>query len=199
MKKRIKMYIRPLLVLPALFCASPVLALSKEKYNSTTVTVTGTVDMGTMLLDSPSRTLKDLVKNYVDLPKGALDWRVLGNTGEKVIAGKDKDGYDFEYYQPQFKDDVKALDGKEVTLKGFMFPLGAAEKQKEFLFGPFPVGCPFHYHVAPALVVEVHADKNPVAFSYDPVIVTGRLELVEKDSENSTFYRLREARLAEVQ
>lgn len=184
------------LVLLLLCClATPASALSKEKYTTTTTTVTGTVDLGTMILDSPSRSLKDLVKNFVDIPKGGLDWRVLGNTKEKVVSGKDKEGYDYEYYRPEFPKEVKALDGKEVTIKGFMFPLEASEKQKEFLFGPFPVGCPFHYHVAPALVLEVHADNSPVAFSYDPVTIRGKLELVEKDMENSTFYRLQGAEL----
>jgi len=35
-----------------------------------------------------------------------------------------------------------------------------------------------------------------VPFSYDPVTLTGRLELVEDDPELSTFYRLKDARLA---
>jgi hypothetical protein len=40
------------------------------------------------------------------------------------------------------------------------------------------------------LVIEVHADKSPVKFSYDAVTLKGRLQLVEKDPENSTFYKL---------
>jgi hypothetical protein len=176
-----------------LCCATPAFALKKEEYTYETMTVTGTVDLGTIDLSGGNMSLKDLAKNYVDTPKGALDWRVLGATKEKNVEGKDKDGYDFQYFKPGFTEEVKALDGKEVTIKGFMFPLGAEEKQKEFLLGPFPVGCPFHYHVAPSLVLEVHADKKPVAFSYDPVTLKGKLELVVEDRENSTFYRLKDA------
>jgi hypothetical protein len=145
--------------------------------------------------DSPTRTLTDYIKNYVDVPKGATDWKVFGRTKEVSIEGKTKDGYDFQYYKPGFTPEVKALDGKTITMKGFMFPLDETEKQKLFLFGPFPVSCPFHYHVGPALVIEVHADKTPVKFSYDPVVLTGKLQLVDKDPENSTFYRLVDAKL----
>ena len=144
--------------------------------------------------DSATRTLSDYIKDYVDTPAGAVDWKVFAKTKEIDIEGKTKDGYDFQYYKPGFTPQVKALDGKMVTIKGFMFPLEETQKQKLFLFGPFPVSCPFHYHVTPSMVIEVHADKMPVKFSYDPIVLTGRLQLVQKDMENSTFYRLMDAR-----
>lgn len=168
------------------FFTVPAFALVEE----TTTEVSGSV---MELEDSPSRGLKDLVQQFVDVPAGAVDWRMLGETGEKKISGQTPEGYDFEYYSPEFTKDVAALDGKTVAIKGFMFPLDASEEQSTFLFGPFPVGCPFHYHVAPALVMEVRAAR-PVAFSYDAVTLQGRLELVKKDTENSTFYRLQDAR-----
>jgi hypothetical protein len=158
-------------------------------------TVTGTIDMGKMILDSPNRTLADFAKDYVDIPKGGTDWRLFGKTKEINVEGKDKQGFDYQYFKPGFPPEVTALDGKQVVIKGFMFPLGAVDKQKLFLFGPFPVSCPFHYHVAPALVLEVHADKEPVRFSYDAITLKGKLELVTKDPENSVFYRLVDAEL----
>jgi hypothetical protein len=143
--------------------------------------------------DAPTRTLEDYIKQYVDVPKGATDWKVFGRTKAIDVEGKTKDGYDFQYYKPAFTPDMKALDGRQVTVKGFMFPLDETEGQKLFLFGPFPVNCPFQYHVGPSLVLEVHADKAPVKFSYDAIVVTGTLQLVEKDEMNSTFYRLLDA------
>ena len=145
--------------------------------------------------DAPTRTLEDYIKDYVDVPKGATSWKIFGATKQVNVEGKTKDGYDFQYFTPVFTPDVKALNGKQITVKGFMFPLGETEKQTEFLFGPFPVNCPFQYHVGPNLVFEVHADKNPVKFSYDAVTVTGTLQLVDKDPENSTFYRLVDAKV----
>lgn len=173
-----------------LFCSSSAYAISAEKTYKTTTTVSGTVDLGSQPTDAPNRTLTDYIKNYVDVPQGGTDWKVFGSTKEIDVEGKTKDGYDFQYFKPKFSPAVRKLDGQVVTVKGFMFPLGETEKQNLFLFGPFPVSCPYHYHVSPSLVIEVHADKAPVKFSYDAVTLKGKLQLVEKDPENSTFYKL---------
>lgn len=143
--------------------------------------------------DAPTRDLSDYIKDYVDIPEGAIDWKLLGKTKVIDVKCKDENGIDLEYYKPEFTPEVKALEGKDITVKGFIFPLSEDENQTFFLFGPFPISCPYHYHVGPSLVIEVHAEKNPVKFSYDPIILHGRLELVAKDEDNSTFYRLQDA------
>jgi hypothetical protein len=143
--------------------------------------------------DGTTRTLNDYIQDYVDVPKGATDWKVFGATKEIDVKGVDKDGYDYEYSKPGFTDAVKALDGKQITVKGFMFPLGETEGQKLFLFGPFPLSCPYQYHVGPSLVLEVHTDKKPINFSYDPITITGKLQLVSEDPEMNTFFRLVDA------
>ncbi len=146
--------------------------------------------------DAPTRGIEDYIKDYVDVPAGAIDWKIFGQTKEVSIEGKDADGLEFQYYKPEFSDGVKGLNGKQVTVKGFMFPLESTDEQKLFLFGPFPVNCPFQYHVGPSLVLEVHADNNPVAFSYDPLTITGTLKLVPSDPENNVFYRLENAKIS---
>ncbi len=150
-----------------------------------------TMEEGT---DAPTRTIEDLIKEYIDLPKGATDWKLFSSTISNSIETKDADGLEYQYYKPAFQDDLKKLDGKEIVLKGYIFPLDESEEQKTFLFGPFPLNCPFQYHVDPRLVVEVDAQKNPVTFDYEPVTIKGKLELVPNDPENSTFYRLKAAR-----
>lgn len=144
--------------------------------------------------DAPTRNIEDYIKTYVDVPEDAVSWTIFGKTKEIDIKTKTPDGLDNEYSKPAFPPEVKALDGKEIKIKGFMFPLDATEGQKQFLFGPFPVNCPFQYHVGPSLVLEVHADGNPVKFSYDPIVLSGKLELVPDDPEYGTFYRLKNAR-----
>lgn len=144
--------------------------------------------------DAPTRTLEDYIKDYVDIPEGALDWKMFGKTTATTINAKTPDGYDNEYPRPEFPAELKAYDSQQVKIKGFMFPLDTTDAQKQFLFGPFPVNCPFQYHVGPSLVIEAHADQHPVKFSYDPVILTGKLELVPDDPEYGTFYRLQDAR-----
>ena len=147
--------------------------------------------------DAPTRGIEDYIKDYVDIPEGATDWKTFGKTKFVSVETKDKDGLDFQYYKPQFTPELVALAGKKIKIKGFMFPLDETEDQKTFLFGPFPLNCPFQYHVQSNLVIEVHADKNPVAFTYDPVTLEGILELVPEDRENSTFYRLKDAAAVE--
>jgi hypothetical protein len=168
----------------------PAHAISTEKTYSS-----GTIDLNGPPSDAPNRTLADFIKDYVDVPKGGIDWKVFSKTKEVSVEGKTKDGYDYQFFKPKFPPDVRKLDGQIVTVKGFMFPLNETESQKLFLFGPFPVSCPFHYHVSPSLVIEVHADKKPVTFSYDPVILKGKLQLVDADPENSTFYKLVDAEI----
>lgn len=145
--------------------------------------------------DAPTRTLADLIGDYVDTPEGALDWKTLGQTKETLTKGKFDDGSDVEYFKPTFPDTVKALNGQQVTIKGFMFPLEESDAQKQFLFGPFPVNCPFQYHVGSSLVIEVHSGAKPVPFTYDAITLSGKLELVAEDKEFSTFYRLRDAQI----
>lgn len=134
------------------------------------------------------------IDKYIDRPKGTLDWHLLAKTKEISEEGKTQDGLDYQYFRPDFPAEVKALDGKQVTIKGFMFPLEEVDEQTLFLIGPFPLSCPFQYHVGPSLVVEVHADKKPIKFSYDPITVTGTFQIVAKDMENSTFYRLMDSK-----
>jgi hypothetical protein len=171
---------RPLLSLLALLCliTSSAYALTSEPIS-----------------DAPERTIADYIEDYIDIPDGALDWKLLGQTEMTNVEGKDKDGMDIQYFSPGFPLDLQPLDGQEILVKGFMFPLGAAEEQNLFLFGPFPLNCPYQYHVGPNLVIEVHADKNPTPFTYDPITLKGVFELVPSDPEYGVFYRLKDAKI----
>ena len=72
---------------------------------------------------------------------------------------------------------------------GFMFPLEQSEKQKRFLIGPYPLSCPFHYHVGPSQVIEISSEKA-IDFSFDPITIKGKLE-VKYNEETGTFYYLK--------
>jgi len=139
--------------------------------------------------DAP--TLSPALMALPKVPQGALAWQVFAKTKEKQRKITFPDGgFAFEV-SPEFDSELKALDGKQVTLYGIMFPLEQSSKQGSFLLGPYPASCPFHYHVTPSLVVEIKA-KQPVEFSWDPLTLTGTLQLVEND-ENGVFYYLRDA------
>lgn len=132
------------------------------------------------------------IPDFVATPEGGTDWQLLGETREIPYTEKDKQGFERTGVTPEFPDALKKLDGKTVILRGFMFPLDQSERQKVFLLGPFPLTCPYHYHVSNNLIVETHM-KQPLAFSYDPVTIEGRLELVPRDDDYNTFYRLHDA------
>lgn len=123
----------------------------------------------------------------------AIAWEVFATTKEHESCTMGEEGYDICLVKPEYSAEVKALDGKEVTLMGYMFPLEQAEKQGNFLIGPYPASCPFHYHVGPTQMVEVFA-QEAIAFSYDPVTLKGLLEL-RFDEETGMFFYLNQARI----
>lgn len=166
----------------------------EPQWETSTVTVTETTLTG-LTLSEQTYTVDDLldnVNNFVKTPKGGIEWKIFGETKQTPYKFKSKDGFDGEGFKPEFSPALKKLDGKEIIIQGYMFPLGQDEKQSEFLLGPFPVSCPFHYHVTANMIIEVHAQK-PITFSYDPVNIKGTLELVPQDDEYNVFYRLKDA------
>lgn len=136
----------------------------------------------------------DYIPPMPPLPKAkgdALPWEMFLKTKEMQNKITYPDGgYSF-VVKPIFDDTLKILHRKEVTLYGFMFPLEQSDKQSNFLIGPFPPSCPFHYHVPPSLIVEVQAIE-PVPFSWDEITLRGTLELADKDT-NGIFYYLKNA------
>ena len=147
------------------------------------------------IISEETYTIDDLassIRNFVGTPEGGTDWQVFAETKQTPYLYTDSEGQEWEGVRPQFTDTLNSLDGQEIIIQGFMFPLGQEEEQEMFLLGPFPLSCPFHYHVTPNLIIEVYA-KTPVTFSYDAVNVKGTLELVPKDDEYNVFYRIKDA------
>ncbi len=164
------------LILLALVCCPPVFAIEDWEYSSTTFS---------------QESLVNAVPDFVKTPEGGVSWQLLATTQEnEVIVGKVEDG-DLISVRPDFSKDVKNLDGQTVVIQGYMFPLEQKEEQTRFLFGPFPMSCPYHYHVGPSMVIEAHA-KAPITFSFDALTLTGTFELVPADDEYNVFYRLRD-------
>ena len=119
----------------------------------------------------------------------ALPWQLFGKTKEIEDCTIDKEGFDYCLIKPAYDDKVKKYNGKIVTIMGFMFPLEQSEKQKKFLIGPYPLSCPFHYHVGPSQVIEISSEMA-IDFSFDPITIKGKLE-VKYNEETGTFYYLK--------
>jgi hypothetical protein len=98
----------------------------------------------------------------------------------------------FEVDIPVFSDDVKALEGKEVTIKGYIIPVEGYKSHNEFVFSAFPYNmCFFCGGAGPETVMEVYA-TDPVKYSAKQVVLKGKLELNDKDI-NRLMYALTDA------
>jgi hypothetical protein len=111
-------------------------------------------------------------------PAGTIPWELL-QQAKTVQKGERKFG-------PEFTREIRQLDKQQVRLYGFMMPLDQSAKQKRFLLASFPPHCAFCLPGGPESMVEVIADK-PVEFTYEPIVVAGRLAVLENDV---VYYRL---------
>lgn len=136
----------------------------------------------------------DSIEQYVTVPEGGVDWKLLAETKSIPYIFENEEGEELHGVKPEFAPDLQKLDGQEIIMQGYMFPLMAAEGQSMFLFGPFPVSCPYHYHVGPALVIEAYG-REKIEFGYDAITLKGKLELVPREDSYNVFYRLRDAQV----
>jgi hypothetical protein len=78
-----------------------------------------------------------------------------------------------------------------VRVQGFMLPLEPGEKQKHFLLSAVPTTCSFCIPAGPEGLIEVRS-KTPVPYSLEPVVVEGKLAVLEKDPYG-LYYRVTDA------
>ena len=92
---------------------------------------------------------------------------------------------------PDFPAALRAFDGRTVKLQGYILPLQAGQAQRHFLLSAWSPSCPFCQTAGPEAMVEVKM-RAPVKYSVEPVVVEGRLALLDNDA-GGLFYRLAEA------
>ncbi|MCI0637759.1 MAG: DUF3299 domain-containing protein [Gemmataceae bacterium] len=121
-----------------------------------------------------------------DTGVNALPWDLLGET---AVDAK---------FRPTFARYLRELDGKQVSLTGFMQPLRDDLELGSFLFLEYPVGC--WYCEMPdttqIVFVELPLGKT-TAYQRGLVRIVGRLSLNDTDPEDF-FFAMREARVAGV-
>ena len=113
-------------------------------------------------------------------------WKTLS----KITYKKEYDEMlGFKVDVPVFSQDVKNLDGKQVTIKGYIIPVEGYKSHKEFIFSAYPYNmCFFCGGAGPETVMEVQA-KSPLPFTADPVTIKGTLHLNATDV-NRLMYSL---------
>jgi len=117
---------------------------------------------------------------------GDPTWDVLAETD---VAYDENTGL----YSATLPDKVKSLDGKVVTITGFILPLEPSEKFTHFLLSKRTPTCPFCPPGEPDEIIDVVVDQ-PVEWADDAVKVTGTFGLMN-DQEFGMFFKITEARI----
>lgn len=123
----------------------------------------------------------------------SLIWPKLYNV--EYEKGKDALG-DFE--KPVFTESVKALEGKVITLPGYIVPFQNGMKASHFMLTSLPLNACFFCGVGgPETVVEVLA-KDPVTYTEKPVEIRGTLKLNDTDPDKMMYVLENAALIGEI-
>ena len=118
-------------------------------------------------------------------------WKTLA----KITYKKEYDDFlGFKIDKPVFSAEIQQLEGKEVTIKGYIIPVEGYKSHTEFIFSAFPYNmCFFCGGAGPETVMEVLASE-PVKYTAESVTLSGTLVL-NADDINSLMYKLENAKL----
>lgn len=94
-------------------------------------------------------------------------------------------------YSITLTPEVRALDGKTITMRGFVLPLDGSDHTKHFLITRNTPVCLYCAPGEANEVVEVRAERA-VAWTNKIVSVTGRFKLID-DKEKALFFRIENA------
>jgi hypothetical protein len=97
-------------------------------------------------------------------------------------------------YIPQFSAKQKKLEGKQVTIQGYMYPLENSKVQKWFMLSYFPASaCFFCGAAGPETVLEVNASPAIPIQNDKKITMRGVLKLNTREPER-LFYILNDAK-----
>lgn len=117
-----------------------------------------------------------------------VPWELLGSVRTKFEKVGDRG-----QVRVLFPAELRALDGQFQRVQGYMMPLEPGDRQTHFLLSAVPTNCPVCLPGGPESLIEVRAD-TPVPYkALAPVVVWGRLAVLQQDPMGF-FYRLSDAR-----
>lgn len=128
-------------------------------------------------------------KDTTTKPKSA--WKSLS----KITFKKKYDEVmGFKIDMPVFSEEIIALEGQEITIKGYIIPVEGYKSHNEFIFSAFPYNmCFFCGGAGPETVMEVEA-TNPVKYTAESIYLRGTLRL-NADDINRLMYKLENAEI----
>ena len=119
----------------------------------------------------------------------AKNWETMAD----VKYEKSEDEYG-EIYVPKFGDEVQKMNGKTVSLKGFIIPFEGMFKPTHIIISSLPIAaCFFCGGSGPETVAEAYLKKE-IKYTAKPVTVTGKLELNNTDYDQ-LMYILKDAEI----
>ena len=120
-------------------------------------------------------------------------WKTLS----KITYKKEFDEFlGFKIDVPVFADAVKALNNKEIEVKGYIIPVEGYQSHTEFIFSAFPYNmCFFCGGAGPETIMEVYT-KEEIDYTAEAVIVKGVLKLNDSDI-NRLIYALEDVELVD--
>ncbi len=91
--------------------------------------------------------------------------------------------------QGRFVPLIEALEGQEITLKGYVVPLTGKTAQSHFMFSAYPYAdCFFCGKAGPESVVEVFTKgEKKIRFSDDAITIKGIFKFTSKDPNDIMF------------
>ena len=102
----------------------------------------------------------------------------------------------FKVDVPVFSEEILAMEGQEIEVKGYIIPVEGYKSHKEFMYSAFPYSmCFFCGGAGPETVMEVYA-KDAVEYTAEQVTLRGVLELNATDI-NRLMYAINEAHLVD--
>jgi hypothetical protein len=99
-------------------------------------------------------------------------------------------------FKPTFPKYLQELDGKQVSLTGFMQPLGEELELGSFMLIEYPVGCWYCEmpEITGIVLVDLSSGKT-TTFTRSQVKITGKLSLNARDPENF-LYTIKDAKVS---
>ena len=117
-------------------------------------------------------------------------WKTLSKV---KIEKRFDENLQFEIDYPTFSDEIKALDGKEITLEGFMIPLDELQGENYFVLSLLPFNnCFFCGGAGPETVMEIFSIKE-IDFTEKKIKVKGKLT-INADDPMRLMYILKDAK-----
>lgn len=117
----------------------------------------------------------------------------LWKTLSKITYTKEYDEFlGFKIDKPVFAKEIQELEGKMVTVRGYIIPVEGYKGHSEFIFSAYPYNmCFFCGGAGPETVMEVES-LEPVEYTADQIVLKGKLVL-NADDINRLMYLLVDA------